>query len=131
MSGFERTVLLITLMRRLADVMARQGEIVRALRLEGLADLVEEQRVLTEAFERELLAFRAGPHLAGALPEASRAELELEMRSLRRAFRSNVRTIAAARSVMEGLLRQLRRSCAAAVPAQGATVIPVAFDRQV
>ncbi|MDX6751628.1 hypothetical protein SH611_17620 [Geminicoccaceae bacterium 1502E] len=123
--------MLITLMRQLAEVMARQSEIVRRLRLDGLADLVEEQRLLTDAVERELLAFRACPQAAGELPEATRQELERELRSLRGTFRGNARTMATARSIMEGLLRELRRSCAAGSPGRGAEVIPVAFDRQV
>lgn len=130
MDAFERTAMLITLMRRLAEVMARQSAIVRGLGMEGLAELVEEQRQLTEAVERELLSFRASPDQAAALSEATRAELERELRSLRRAFRGHACTAAAARSILEGLLRQLRRTGTAG-PGGEAEVIPVAFDRQV
>lgn len=107
MEPLERVAMLLTLLRRLEDVMARENEAVRRMRLEPLAGLHAEKEALAGAYERQLRELRCRPELVGALPIEARRELETGMRRFQCASRRNAEVLAAARTVIDKLMRRL------------------------
>ncbi len=137
MSGLERIAVLLTLIERLCEVMAREGECVRRMAVERLAELREEKRALAQAYEKELAALRREPAAVAALPLEARRQLEEGMRRLQAASRRNADLLAAAKTVTERLLRRVTEALAVELPGAGPAagrtgrVVAVSFDRSV
>lgn len=137
MSALERIAVLLALIERLCEVMAREGESVRRMAVERIGELQEEKRVLAQAYEKELAALRREPEALAALPLEARRELEEGMRRLQAAARRNADLLRAAKTVTERLLRRVAEALAdeprlaGPLPARGARVIAVSFDRSV
>lgn len=136
-SGLERIAVLLTLIERLCDVMAREGECVRRMAVDRIAELQKEKRVLAQAYEKELAALRRRPELLGSLPLEARRQLEEGMRRLQAATRRNADVLLAAKTVTERLLRRVTEALAedpagtAPPPGRSGRVIAVSFDRSV
>lgn len=136
-SGLERIAVLLTLIERLCDVMAREGECVRRMAVDRIAELQKEKRVLAQAYEKEIAALRRRPELLGSLPLEVRRQLEDGMRRLQAATRRNADVLLAAKTVTERLLRRVTEALAedpagtAPLPGRPGRVIAVSFDRSV
>jgi len=136
-SGLERVAMLVTLIERLCEVMAREAECVRRMAVDRIGELQQEKRTLAQAYEKELSALRRQPEAVAALPLRTRQELEQAMRRLQAASRRNADLLLAAKSVTERLLRRVTEALAeepravAPPPARGGRVIAVSFDRSI
>ncbi len=137
MSGLERVALLLTLIERLCEVMAREADCVRRMAVDRIDELQREKRALAEAYEKELAAFRRQPELVAGLSLETRRELEQAMRRLQAASRRNADLLLAAKSVTERLLRRVTEALAEEPrvvpppPARGGRVVAVSFDRSI
>lgn len=145
MAPLERVAVLLTLMRRLEGVMRLENGILRDMKLGRIADLQREKTELAETYEVELRALRSSPEIVASLPDDVRADLEHATRSFQETVRANVQALAAARTVVEGIVRHIGESLAAVRPSRtgypgmaravtdGAPgrVIAVAFDRRI
>ena len=109
-----RTAVLLTLMRELEEVMRAEDALLRDMRLERLTALQEEKAALADAYEAELRRLRDAPDTVGALEPEVRRALDEAMRSFREAVRANARRLEAARKVVEGVVKALGESVAAA-----------------
>jgi hypothetical protein len=105
---------LLTLMRELEEVMRAEDALLREMRLERLRALQEEKAALADAYEAELRRLRDTPDVVGALDPDVRRALDEAMRSFRAAVQANARKLEAARKVVEGVVRALGESVAAA-----------------
>jgi hypothetical protein len=135
-----RTAVLLTLMRELEEVMRAEDALLRDMRLERLKALQEEKAALADAYEAELRRMRDAPDTVGALEPEVRRALDEAMRSFREAVRANARRLEAARKVVEGVVKALGESVAAAQrPARyrpgsadrGAQVVSLALNHRV
>ncbi|MCS6778541.1 MAG: hypothetical protein NZ555_02415 [Geminicoccaceae bacterium] len=139
MSGLERVVVLLALIEKLCEVMARENDCVRRFALDPLSELQAEKRTLAQAYEKELDRLRREPELLGALPLEPRRQLEEAMRRMRAAARRNAEVLSAAKTVSERLLRRLsealaeepRHGALASGAAPRGRVIAMSVDRQV
>lgn len=139
MSGLERVAVVIALIERLCEVMARENDCVRRFALDPLSELQAEKRTLAQAYEKELDRLRRQPELLGGLPVEPRRQLEEAMRRMQAAVRRNAEVLSAAKTVSERLLRRVSEALAEepgrVAPASGAAprgrVIAMSFDRQV
>lgn len=139
MSGLERVAVLLALIERLCEVMARENDCVRRFALDPLSELQAEKRTLAQAYEKELDRLRRQPELLGALPVEPRRQLEEAMRRMQVAVRRNAEVLSAAKTVSERLLRRVsealaeepRRGALAVGPAPRGRVIAMSVDRQV
>ena len=137
--ALERVTLLLTLMRRLGQVMARERAILRGMELDALDDLQQEKEVLAEAYEIELRHLRGRPELMEALDPEVRAELFEAMRGFQEHLRANRLALRAAHAAVERIVRAIGDSLAAgadgpaddggAEPPPG-RVISLAVDRK-
>jgi flagellar biosynthesis/type III secretory pathway chaperone len=143
MEPLERVTVLMTLMKRLAQVMDHERAILKSMRLDTLPDLQEEKVALAEAYEIEVGRLRCTPEALASLEPHVRAQLNEAMRSFQQTMAVNLQALLAAREVVERVLRNLGDSLARSARsptygARGATgedaptgqVISVAFDRR-
>ncbi len=107
MDALERITVLMTLMRRLGQVMERESALLRGMRLDALEDLQQEKGVLAEAYEIELRRLRGEPELMSELDPAVREELTEAMRAFQDRLRANRLTLEAAREVVEKVIRHI------------------------
>ncbi len=145
MEPLERVTVLLTLMRELEGVMRLENGILREMKLGRMADLQHEKAALAESYEVELRAMRSSPEFVAQLPDGVRASLEHASRSFQEVARANVQALAAARAVVEGIVRHIGDSLAAVRPSRSgypgmagavadaapSRVIAVAFDRRI
>lgn len=141
-AAFERVSLALTLMRQLRDVVARETEALRQMKLAPLADLQAEKTALAVAWEREVRELRQAPEIFAALDMAQRETFAEASRELQATIAANVRALEAARGVVEGVVKTLSDSLAAVRPqpsyaphggaaaSPGATT-PVALNREI
>ena len=119
MEPLERVTVLLTLIRRLQDIMESENLLVRSMTLDRLEDLQDEKKSLAEAYELEMRHIRKSPEFVAAVDIEIREILQEAIRDLRAAMRTNMETLAAAQTVLEGLVRRLGNS-AASVSGAGA-----------
>ena len=143
MEALERVTVVMALMRQLQQVMEQEILILRSMRLDRLEEVVAEKVVLCQAYQGELRALRLEPELLASLDPTVRGELELATRDFQARAAANLRSLDAARSVVERVMRHIGDSLEAAPfkpklyrhgPARTSTrgqVIALAFDRQV
>ena len=143
MEPLEKAAVLMTLMKRLGQVMDHERALLTSFRLDDLKELQEEKAALAEAYELEMQRLRTQPNTFAALDDGVREQIEGAMRRFQDAAQSNMQALAATQTVVEkvvrnvadGLARQRRGPCyqtsgaSAAQPASG-QVISVAFNRK-
>lgn len=143
MEPLEKAAILMTLMKRLGQIMDHERALLNSLRLDDLKELQEEKTALVEAYELEMQRLRETPETFAALDGGVREQIEGAMRRFQDAAQENMRTLAAThtvvdkvvRNIADGIARHRRGPCyqapgaAAAKPAT-AQVISVAFDRK-
>jgi len=140
MEPLERVTVLLTLMRRLQDVMESENRMVRSMTLDRLADLQDEKLALAEAYELEMKHLRREPDFIASVDIGIREILEDAMRELRMAMRTNMETLGAAQTVLEGLVRRLGSSAASVSGSSGSPygkgekpsqVVSIAFSQHI
>ena len=65
MEPLEQVTVLMTLMKRLGQVMDHERAVLRSMRIEALPDIQDEKEALAEAYEIELSRLRCSPEIAG------------------------------------------------------------------
>lgn len=143
MEPLEQVTILMTLMRRLEQVMDQERGILRGMRLDALPEIQEEKEALAEAYEIELARLRRQPERVGDLDPGVREQLEDAMRQFQERMTANIEALRAAHTVVEKVLRTIADSVArspagagyhgtgqAVGAPTGARIIPLAFDRQ-
>ena len=142
MEPLEKAAILMTLMKRLGQIMDHERALLSSMRLDDLRELQEEKSALTDAYEVELKRLRKTPETLAALDVDVRRQIEDGMRRFQEAAQSNMLAISAAKTVVDkivrniadGLARQQKGpsygpASAGAAQAPG-QVICVAFDRK-
>jgi hypothetical protein len=141
MEPLEQITVLMTLMKRLGQVMEHERAILRSLRVDVLPDIQEEKLALAEAYEIELARLRCSPEAVAGLDPRVRAQLHDAMRSFQECAALNLNALRAAKASVDKVLQSIAGSLAQSlpVPADGSRpaaaeprgqVIPVAFDRK-
>jgi flagellar biosynthesis/type III secretory pathway chaperone len=143
MEPLEQVTVLMTLMKRLAQVMDHERAILKSMRLDALPDLQDEKLALAEAYEIEAGRLRCSPEALASLEPHVRAQLHEAMRSFQESMTVNLQALVAARDVVERVLRNIGDSLARSTRsvsygARGESaeveptgqVISVAFDRR-
>jgi hypothetical protein len=142
MEPLEQVTVLMTLMKRLGQVMDHERAILRSMRLDALPDLQEEKMALAEAYEIELARLRCSPEVLGVLEPMVRSQLHEAMRSFQETVSANLNALLGAQSVVDKIMRNIADSLARnatglsqAARGQssqdgGGQVISVAFDRK-
>jgi hypothetical protein len=144
MEPLEQITVLMTLMRRLGQVMDHESLVLQSLRLDALPDIQEEKSALAEAYEIELGRLRCSPQVLGALEVDIRDRLHEAMREFQEKVTANLNVLLATQTVVERVLRNIGQSLSrtAAGPSYGTRgevaatgeargqVISVAFDRK-
>jgi flagellar biosynthesis/type III secretory pathway chaperone len=143
MEPLEQVTVLMTLMKRLAQVMDHERALLRSMRLEALPEIQDEKEALAEAYEIELSRLRCSPEVLAALEPGVLGQLHEAMRAFQETVTANLNALLAAQSVVEKLLRNIGDSLARSAAGftygargQGAPaeargrVIAVAFDRK-
>ena len=143
MEPLEQVTVLMTLMKRLAQVMDHERAILKSMRLDALPDLQDEKVALAEAYEIEVGRLRCSPEALASLEPHVRAQLHDAMRSFQESMSVNLQALVAAREVVERVLRNIGDSLARGTRSLGygargesgeaeatGQVISVAFDRR-
>jgi hypothetical protein len=140
MEPLEQVTVLMTLMRRLGQVMEHERAILHSLRLEILPDIQEEKTALAEAYEIELSRLRCSPDVLASLDARVRSQLHEAMRAFQTCAAANIHALHAAKASVQKVLASIAASLAenAAGPDDRpprpleprGQVIPVAFDRK-
>ncbi len=107
MLPMERAAVLLTLIRRLEEVMRAEGALLREMRLARLQGLQDEKAMLAHAYEAELRGLRTSPEQVAALEPEAREALADAMRRFQATAEGNRRQLEAARRVVEGVVRAL------------------------
>lgn len=141
MEPLEQVTVLLTLMKRLGQVMEHERAILRGMRLDILPEIQEEKVALAEAYEIELARLRCSPEVLASLDLPVRGQLHEAMRAFQASVSANLDALLAARTVVDRILRNIGQSLAQSAAASGdraypsiarprGQVIPVAFDRK-
>ena len=80
MEPLEQVTVLMTLMRRLGQVMDHERALLRSLKLDSLPDIQDEKVALAEAYEIELARLRCSPETLADLEPPVRDQLNEAMR---------------------------------------------------
>jgi hypothetical protein len=143
MEPLEQVTILMTLMKRLVQVMDHERAILKSLRLDALPDLQDEKVALAEAYEIEVGRLRCSPEALASLEPHVRAQLHEAMRSFQESVTVNLQALVAAREGIERVLRNIGDNLArntrnlsygtrgeTGEPEQTGQVISIAFDRR-
>ena len=143
MEPLEQVTILMTLMKRLAQIMDHERALLRGMRLEALPELQDEKEALAEAYEIELSRLRCSPEVLASLEPGVRRQLHDSMRAFQETVTANLTALLAAQAAVEKVLRNIGDSLARSAAGitygargQGAPaeprgrVIAVAFDRK-
>ena len=142
MEPLEQVTVLMTLMRRLGQVMDHERALLRSLKLDSLPDIQDEKVALAEAYEIELARLRCSPETLADLEPPVRDQLNEAMRSFQKTVKSNLNALIAAQTVVEKVLcniadslRQTAQGTRYGMHGQAAgevrgQVISVAFNRK-
>jgi hypothetical protein len=112
MEPLEQVTVLVTLMKRLGQVLDHERALLRSMPLEDLVDIQEEKTVLAEAYEIEFGRIRAKPEIFAALEPGAREQVETAMRRFQEAVSANMHALTAAQTVIEKLVRNVADSAA-------------------
>lgn len=110
--GLTRVATVITLLRRLGAVLDDEVRMLRRMQLAGLPAVVALKEELAAAYERELTALRREPEVLGALAIDQRRALEEAIRGFQAKLAASRQHNAAARQVLEDIVRLVARSAA-------------------
>jgi hypothetical protein len=141
MEPLEQVTILMTLMKRLGQVMEHERAILRSLRLDVLPDIQEEKVALAEAYEIELSRLRCSPEIMAGVDARVRGQLHEAMRAFQECSALNRHALCVAKGSIEKILQSVAGSLAQSLPgpADGrqpavaelrGQVIPIAFDRK-
>jgi hypothetical protein len=141
MEPLEQIAVLMTLMKRLGQVMEHERAILRSLRLDVLPDIQEEKAALAEAYEIELSRLRCSPEVLAGLDPRVRSQLHEAMRAFQECAALNLNALRGAKTSVEKVLQSIAGSLAQSLPGSGdarqpsvaeprGQVIPVVFDRK-
>ena len=142
MEPLEQVTVLMTLMKRLGQVMDHERAILRSMRLDTLPDLQEEKMALAEAYEIELARLRCSPETLGVLEPMVRSQLHEAMRSFQETVTANLNALLAAQSAVEKIMRNIGDSLTSTAAGSGprprgqsnrdggAEIISLALDRK-
>jgi hypothetical protein len=143
MEPLEQVTILMTLMKRLVQVMDHERAVLKGMRIDALPDRQEEKLALAEAYEIEVARLRRSPATLMSLEPHVRTQLHDAMRALQESMNVNLQALLAARQVVERVLRNIGESVArgsrtvtygargeAAEVESTGQVISVAFDRR-
>ena len=141
MEPLEQVTVLMTLMKRLGQVMEHERAILRSMRLDILPDIQEEKVALAEAYEIELSRLRCSPETLAGLDPRVRSQLHEAMRAFQECAALNLNALRAAKASVEKILQSIAESLWQTLPGpvtgrRSATaeprgqVIPVSFDRK-
>ena len=143
MEPLEQVTILMTLMKRLVQVMDYERAVLKGMRIDALPDLQDEKLALAEAYEIEVARLRRSPATLMSLEPHVRAQLHDAMSALQESMNVNLQALLAARQVVERVLRNIGESLArgrrtlnygargeAAEAEPMGQVISVAFDRR-
>jgi hypothetical protein len=143
MEPLEQVTVLMTLMKRLVQVMDHERAVLKGMRIDALPDLQDEKLALAEAYEIEVARLRRSPETLASLEPHVRAQLHDAMRALQESMTVNLQALVAARQVVDRVLRNIgdnlaRSTRSLTYGARGAAgeaeptgqVISVAFDRR-
>jgi hypothetical protein len=142
MEPLEHVTILMTLMRRLGQLMDQERTILHGLRLDSLTDIQEEKAALAEAYEIELRRLRRSPEMMCGLEHQVRERLHDSMRSFQESLAANLDTLIDTQMAVEEVLLNIMHSLTrshrglsmegdepAANEPRG-QIIPVAFNRK-
>jgi hypothetical protein len=143
MEPLEQVTVLMTLMKRLVQVMDHERAILKSMRLDALPDLQDEKVALAEAYEIEVARLRCSPEALASLEPHVRAQLHDAMCGFQESVTVNMHALTTARDLVDKVLCNNRESLArGAKTLTGAgpgetgeaeprgQVISVAFDRR-
>lgn len=141
MEPLEKAAILMTLMKRLGQIMDHERALLSSMRLDDLRELQEEKSALTDAYEVELHRLRKTPETFAALDGDVRQQIEDGMRRFQEAAQSNMLAISAAKTVVDKIVRNIADGLArhqrgqsygpaSAAPQASGQIICVAFDRK-
>jgi hypothetical protein len=136
----EQVTILMTLMKRLGQVMEHERAILRTMRVDILPDIQEEKGALAEAYEIELSRLRCSPEVLASLDPRVRAQLDEAMRTFQQCSAANLHALRGAKASVEKVLQSIGASLADSLPVPGdgqpgsmepsGQVIRLAFDRE-
>jgi len=143
MEPLEQVTVLMTLMKRLVQVMDHERAILKSLRLDALPDLQDEKVALAEAYEIEIARLRCSPEALASLEPHVRAQLHDAMCGFQESVSVNLHALSTAREMVDKVLGNISESLTRGTKAltgalSGQTgdaeprgqVIPIAFDRR-
>jgi hypothetical protein len=143
MEPLEHITILMTLMRRLGQLMDQERTILHGLRLDSLTEIQEEKAALAEAYEIELRRLRRSPEMMCGLEQQVRERLHESMRSFQESLAANLDTLIdmqmAVEEVLLNIMHSLTRNHRGFSVAEGdepasdeprGQIIPVAFNRK-
>jgi hypothetical protein len=143
MEPLEQITVLMTLMRRLVQVMDHERAILKTMRLDALPDIQDEKVALAEAYEIEVARLRCSPEALASLEPHVRAQLHDAMCSFQESVAINLHALSAARDLVDKVLGNITESLSRGARTlsnlahthsenapTGGQVIPVAFDRR-
>ena len=142
MEPLEKAAILMTLMKRLGQIMDHERALLSSMRLDDLRELQEEKSALTDAYEVEMQRLRKKPETFAALDGDVRRQIEDGMRRFQEAAQSNMLAVSAAKTVVDKIVRNIADGLArhqrgpsygpasAGTPQVSGQVISVAFDRK-
>jgi hypothetical protein len=141
MEPLEQVTVLMTLMKRLGQVMEHERAILRSLRLDVLADIQDEKVALAEAYEIELSRLRRSPAALAALDTPVRSQLHEAMCAFQECAALNLGALRAATSSVEKVVENVRDSLVQSLSGTSdhrqppsaeprGQVISLAFDRK-
>ena len=141
--SLEKAAILMTLMKRLGQIMDHERALLNSFRLEDLKELQEEKTALADAYEVELRRMRTNPEGFASMEDHVRQQIEEAMRRFQDAVQANALALTASQTVVDKIVKNIANSLArhrvghAYAPAGGADlrpasgeVISVAFDRK-
>ncbi len=85
MEPLEQVTILMTLMKRLVQVMDHERAVLKGMRIDALPDLQDEKLALAEAYEIEVARLRRSPETLMSLEPHVRTQLHDAMPRSRRA----------------------------------------------
>ena len=143
MEPLEQVTVLMTLMKRLVQVMDHERAILKSLRLDALPDLQDEKIALAEAYEIEVARLRCSPEALASLEPHVRAQLHDAMCGFQESVTVNLHALSTAREMVDRVLCNISesltrgtRTLTSAAPGQTGDpeprgqVISIAFDRR-
>jgi len=110
MQPLEQVTILLTLMRRLGQLMDHERALLGSLRLESLTEIQDEKAALAEAYGIELDRLRRNPETLAALEVPVRERLHEAMRGFQESLAANLDALIDAHLAAEEILHNIADS---------------------